>query len=163
MAQANLTPEQMQMLQQQLQQMEPLQMDQSQNNQSDEPTMQDFAESLATQMQNNDMNYDMFNDQINNVHEHMTTDEVPVNEDEVSGSSSSYFNMLSIPKDAHDIALVAAIVFMVMQPMLIKQLMGVGPKIASNNGVPTMIGLLMVALIAGVVFYAGRKGLKKLI
>jgi len=104
---------------------------------SEEPDMREFASTLASQMQENpNMAYDFSNQS------------EPVS----SAPPSSYLG-----SNIKEALLVSAIVFLLSNPMVTAQLTNYGPKlIVATNGSLSLVGLLMLSIICGAVYYVGK-------
>lgn len=141
MSTQSLTPEQIQMLQYQMNHMEP------DKDLEDGQNMQDFAESIAQQMQSNNINYsndpNEFNQLENERQPHLM---------QTHSVQSSYLDM--IPKQTRSIALVMVIMFVLLlsHPLICEQFAQLRIPMLSSN---VMAINVLMAVSAGALYYAG--------
>lgn len=149
MSTQSLTPEQIQMLQYQMNQMKP------DNDLEDGQNMQDFAESIAQQMQSNNINYSNEPNEFNQMN-HLENERQPHLMQSPS-VQSSYLDM--IPKQTSSIVLVIVIMFVLLlsHPLICEQFAQLRVPMLSSN---VMAINVLMAISAGALYYAGHAVIK---
>lgn len=137
----NFTPQQIQ------------QMMQEQGMSQNEENMQDFADQVAHQIQNEQEHQYQQND----LH-HMQNQLVQQSEDGVAKNTKKSF-LKRVPVNLRDPLIVAVIFLLVNQPMVINQFARYLPNVRSNGNLSTQ-GLLILALVAGVIYYVSKMLIK---